>query len=92
MTEEKQEILKQLKSLSEKFHWMTFNYVFDKSYGQHIIQALPLSDYLTEDFASNQIDFEIDLINKFPSIDIFFISENHEIENIPEYEFSFTKK
>lgn len=89
MQEEKLEILKQLKILSKKFHRMKFNYVFDKAYNQHIIEALPLLDYLTEEFASNQIEFEINLIELFPSIDIFFISENHDIENIPEYEFSF---
>lgn len=92
MQEEKLEILKQLKILSEKFHRMRFNYVFDEVYNQHIIQALPLLDYLTENFASNQIRFEINLINQFPSISILFISEKHGIENIPEYEFSFPKK
>jgi hypothetical protein len=92
MQEEKLEILKQLKTLSEKFHRMKFNYVFDKAYNQHIIQALPLFDYLTEEFASNQIRFEINLINQFPSIDIFFISEKHGIDNIPEYEFRFPEK
>lgn len=89
--DEKEAILKGLEKLHKKFNWISFSYVFDKTYEQHVIEVSPISAYLTEEFACSQIDLEMNLIDEFPTISTFFVPDGYGLA-LPEFEFKIPEK
>lgn len=77
-----------IKALSENNPDIKISYVYDERYSQHIFEVLPKDIYYSEKFAEQQIKFEISLIKKDPAIDIMFITEGHDVSNIPAFDFT----
>lgn len=78
-------ITNKLEDFSKDFLGTKFSYVYDERYSQHIIEVIPSSTYNSEDFAIKQIKFELELINRFPQMEILFITEGHELI-LPKFE------
>lgn len=74
-----------LQSLADKFFNLKLSYVFDVSYFQHVIVVTPKRDYDLEDFARQQIKFELDFIKLFPYESINFVA-NGALELFVPYE------
>lgn len=84
--EEKDFIIEKLKELSNIFSFVRIRYVFDELYSQHVIEVCPDLVYSSSEFAKKQIELEIALINEYPSIEVLFVTEGHDL-NLPNFDF-----
>lgn len=75
-----------LNELSKKFHAVTFSYVYDSVYNQHVVEANPEFLYKSEEFAAAQIKLELEFMQNFPEGEIMFISGKHDLD-LPDFEF-----
>lgn len=79
-------IWEKLNELSKKFHVVTFSYVYDSVYNQHVVEANPEILYKSEEFAAAQIKLELEFMENFPEDEIMFITGEHNL-NLPDFEF-----
>lgn len=79
-------ITHKLRVLSNEFKDTTFSYVYDEKYSQHVVVVEPADIYYSEKFSEIQIKFEIEMINEFKDISLFFTAKVDSF-TLPEFEY-----
>ena len=68
-------IIKELKSLNNKFTNSNIRYEFCKSSNTHLVEVTPFEFYNSETYMEAELDFEDLFSANFPNEDLVFISE-----------------
>ncbi|ENA1802815.1 hypothetical protein ABF179_002227 [Flavobacterium psychrophilum] len=68
-------IIKELKSLHNKFTNSNIRYEFCKSSNTHLVEVTPFEFYNSETYMEAELDFEDLFSDNFPNEDLVFISE-----------------
>lgn len=66
--------------ISEKFPQISFTYGLDSITGQHLVEVEPDTEYRNEEYMFAEFEFIDSFINKYPTEQIVFISNDNYIK------------
>jgi len=69
-----------LNKFSEKHENMSFLYGYDQFLRQHIIDVTPLSEYNSEEYLLDEVDFISNFIERYPAENVLFVSNDAYIK------------